>query len=200
MQEMVSRRGVAKKRRKQEVGVAVCQMFACCCDHATIVAWRQPFCGAIEPFCRLFRRDESSAVTEFPGRHNLRVFGGDVAPSRILFDSSHPATGLGERPSGLRISRDATRATPALHFKRSIRAIVLAATLRAENYDADINRNERDRVIFVRSIMRPALFAPVFVTTMWRTACAQSVGTSFIRKTKQRHTLFVAHVLISDEK
>ncbi len=42
MKEMVSWRGVAKKRRKQEAGAAVIQMFPCCCSHATIVARRQP--------------------------------------------------------------------------------------------------------------------------------------------------------------
>ena len=51
-----------------------------------------------------------------------------------------------------------------------------------------------DRVIFVR----PALSAPVFVTTMRRAAYAQSVGMSFIRETKQRRAHFVADVLIAD--
>ena len=102
------------------------------------------------------------------------------------------------RPSGLRESRNATRATPTLYLKRSIRAIVLAATARAENYDADINRNERDRVIFARSIVRPALFAPVFVTTLPRDTYARSVETSFIREVKQHRTQFFADILIND--
>ena len=46
---MVSSRGVAKKRRKQEVAGVVNQMFAYCCGHATIVARRQPLSGYIEP-------------------------------------------------------------------------------------------------------------------------------------------------------
>ncbi|MEH2555830.1 hypothetical protein V1286_003359 [Bradyrhizobium algeriense] len=48
MKEMVSWRGVAKKRRKQEAGGVVNQMFAYCCGHATIVARRQPLFGFIE--------------------------------------------------------------------------------------------------------------------------------------------------------
>jgi hypothetical protein len=75
---------------------------------------------------------------------------------------------------------------------------VLAATARAENYDADINRNERDRVIFARSILRPALFAPVFVTTLPRDTYARSVETSFIREMKQRRTQFFSDISIND--
>jgi hypothetical protein len=126
------------------------------------------------------------------------MFSSDIAPSRTIFDSSHRSTGLGERPSELRESHDTARTTSSLHLKQSIRAIALAAALRAENYDADINRNERDRIIFVRSTVRPALFAPVFVTTMLRATYAQSAGMSFIGKTKQRRTQFVADVLIAD--
>ena len=47
-ERMVSWRGVAKKRRKQEPGGDVNQMFAHCCGHATIVARRQPLFGLIE--------------------------------------------------------------------------------------------------------------------------------------------------------
>jgi hypothetical protein len=51
MKEMVSWRGVAKKRRKQEAGGVVNQMFAYCCGHATIVARRQPLFGLICSRC-----------------------------------------------------------------------------------------------------------------------------------------------------
>ena len=127
------------------------------------------------------------------------MFSSDVALSRTIFDSSHRAVGLGERPSALRESHDTTRTTSPLHLKQSIRAIALAATLRAENYDADINRNERDRVIFVRSTVRPALFAPVFVTTLPCDTNARAVGKSFIGETKQRRTQSIANVLVDDE-
>ena len=43
MKEMVSWRGVAKKRRKQEPAGAINQMFAYCCGHATIVALAATF-------------------------------------------------------------------------------------------------------------------------------------------------------------
>ena len=48
MKEMVSWRGVAKKRRKQETAGLINQMPAHCCGHATIVARRQPLFGFIE--------------------------------------------------------------------------------------------------------------------------------------------------------
>jgi hypothetical protein len=127
------------------------------------------------------------------------MFNSDIAPSRTIFDSSHRSTGLGERPSELRESHDTTRTTSSLHLNQSIRAIALAAALRAENYDADINRNERDRVIFVRSTVRPALFAPVFVTTLPRDTFARAVGKSFIGETKQRRAQSIANVSIDDE-
>src|SRR5437867_12564227 len=68
--EMVSWRGVAKKRRKQEAGGVVNQMFAYCCGHATIVARRQPLLESIEPrpaipSGRRFRRASAG--------HNLRA-------------------------------------------------------------------------------------------------------------------------------
>jgi hypothetical protein len=43
---------VAKKRRKQETGIVVNQMFAYCCGHATIVAPRQPLFWLIPCGCR----------------------------------------------------------------------------------------------------------------------------------------------------
>jgi hypothetical protein len=60
------------------------------------------------------------------------MFSSDIAPSRTIFDSSHRSTGLGERPSELRESHDTTRTTSSLHLNQSIRAIALAAALRAE--------------------------------------------------------------------
>jgi hypothetical protein len=45
--EMVSLRGVAKKRREQGAACSVNQMFAYCCGPATIVAQRQPLFSLI---------------------------------------------------------------------------------------------------------------------------------------------------------
>lgn len=77
MKEMVSWRGVAKKRRKQETGRAVNQMFAYCCGHATIVARRQPlfeFIGT-RPATRLdFDRPRS--------RHNLGAIAISISSTR----------------------------------------------------------------------------------------------------------------------
>ena len=63
MKEMVSLRGVAKKRRKQETDGKVNQMFIHCCGHATIVARQQPLFGFIEsaPGCPLRQPSISSA-------------------------------------------------------------------------------------------------------------------------------------------
>src|SRR5262245_8043656 len=54
------------------------------------------------------------------------------------------------------------------------------------------NRARRHRV------MRSALSAPVFVTTIRPATYARSMQVSFIRKTKQRRTQLVANVLIVD--
>src|SRR6266446_209915 len=57
---------------------------------------------------------------------------------------------------------------------------------------ADINRDERDRVIFVQ----PALFAPAFVSfrhvTRRRQHARSTRGSSFIFMTEQRRAHFVA--------
>jgi hypothetical protein len=57
---------------------------------------------------------------------------------------------------------------------------------------ADINRDERDRVIFVQ----PALFAPAFVSfrhvTRRRQHATSARGSSFIFMTEQRRAHFVA--------
>jgi hypothetical protein len=57
---------------------------------------------------------------------------------------------------------------------------------------ADINRDERDRVIFVQ----PALFAPAFVSfrhvTRQRQQTTSTRGSSFIFMTEQRRAHFVA--------
>src|SRR5258708_25271333 len=82
MKEMVSLRGVAKKRRKQEPGGTVNQMFAYCCGHATIVARRQPLFGFIEavPAAR-FDRSPFPAPAPRAG-HNLRAIETEVSPTR----------------------------------------------------------------------------------------------------------------------
>jgi hypothetical protein len=58
----------------------------------------------------------------------------------------------------------------------------------------DINRIRSDHVIFVR----PALFAPVFVTRGCGPPRAPSAEQSFIRQTKQRRAHFVADVSITE--
>jgi hypothetical protein len=58
----------------------------------------------------------------------------------------------------------------------------------------DNNRVRSDRVIFVR----PALFAPAFVTRERGRQAHAIGGQSFIREMKQRHTAFVADISIAE--
>jgi hypothetical protein len=68
-----------------------------------------------------------------------------------------------------------------------------AGHARADNFSAlTTNQARSDRVIFVR----PALFAPAFVTPGCGPSRAQSAEQSFICEMKQRCTPFVADVLI----
>jgi hypothetical protein len=72
--------------------------------------------------------------------HNLRTFGRDVSPPRIIFASSHDQTRLGRRPNESRESRNATRATSPHYLKCSIRAITLPRLCAPKITTPDINR------------------------------------------------------------
>jgi hypothetical protein len=82
MKEMVSWRGVAKKRRKQEAGGAVNQMFAYCCGHATIVAQRQPLFGFIEAVPPPAAAGLSFSNTRTRSGDNLRAIDRKASPTR----------------------------------------------------------------------------------------------------------------------
>jgi hypothetical protein len=83
---------VAKKRRKQETGGAVNQMFAHCCGHATIVARRQPFFGFIVSDPRRPPRQGSIQRVRAPPRHNLRAIERKISPPPIRSASSRDKT------------------------------------------------------------------------------------------------------------
>jgi hypothetical protein len=91
---MVSWRGVAKKRRKQEAGGNINQMFAYCCGHATIVARRQPLFGLIEaardPLLWNFGFQEAKPSA---GR-NLRAIDRNVSPTFESSTSSRAPNGV----------------------------------------------------------------------------------------------------------
>jgi hypothetical protein len=98
--------------------------------------------------------------------------------------------------------------TPAanrrFHFdriRRSFRALTSCEieSKKSNATAADINRDERDRVIFVQ----PALFAPAFVSfrhvTDWLQHTPSKRGSSFIFMREQRRAHFVAACLRADE-
>jgi len=78
-------------------------------------------------------------------------------------------------------------------FARGLRTVSSRRNQKKPNATAaDINRDERDRVIFVQ----PALFAPAFVSfrhvTRRRQHATSTRGSSFIFMTEQRRAHFVA--------
>ena len=115
-------------------------MFAYCCGYATIVAQRQPLL-VLSNHC-VGCSGETSIVEPTASRdgHNLRTFGRDVSPPRIIFASSHDRTRLGKRPTGPRESRNAIRATSPHYLKCSIRAIALPRLCAPKITTPDINR------------------------------------------------------------
>jgi hypothetical protein len=153
MKEMVSWRGVAKKRRKQEAGGVVNQMFAYCCGHATIVAWRQPLYRAIKA-CR-FTPAPDGFDFESPSslRHNLSAIERETSP-RICHAASRDE--LICRHASPRIAKRNSNHIPRQMIVRSPSA--RCAHRKLQRLTSIVF--ERDRVIFVRL----ALFARVFVT------------------------------------
>src|SRR5215216_5390101 len=129
LKEMVSWRGVAKKRRKQETAGVVNQMLAHCCGLATIVAWRQPLFGSIEPAgaARLDGLDFESPCSR--PRHNLSAIAWEISP-RLRLASSHAQ--LICRHASPRIAGRDSKRIPAA-ADRSKRP---ACDVRSESYDA----------------------------------------------------------------
>jgi hypothetical protein len=132
-------------------------MIAHCCGHATIVARRQPLFGFYRshPATRFdrspFRAPRTARRSQLEGDRN-RSF------SSARFAGRRRATklNLATRHASPRIAKRNSNHIPAA----TDRSIALRA-MRAPKITApDINRARSDHVIFVR----PALFAPVFVT------------------------------------
>ena len=119
----------------------VTQMFAYSCGHATIVAQRQPLSVLSNHCVGCSGEDLHCRATESRDRHNLRTFGRDVSPPRIIFADGQ--TRLVRRPSGSRESRNAIRATSPHYLKCSIRAIALPRLCAPKITTPDINRIQR---------------------------------------------------------
>jgi hypothetical protein len=155
MKEMVSSRGVAKKRRKQEVGEVVNQMFAYCCGHATIVARRQPYLGTSSPAARLtsmsprLARPHPGGLQPVSDRKKSFSNARFTAPhhaTKLNLATAQASPGIAKRNSNHIPAADA-RSIPLRCAHRKLRRLTSIVF-------------ERDRVIFVW----PALFALFFVT------------------------------------
>src|SRR5437868_5133189 len=91
MKEMVSWRGVAKKRRKQETAGLINQMPAHCCGHATIVARQHPLFGFMEAA-------GLHIDTRIPAGHTLRAIETKALQRAIGRASSRDQIAFGNRP------------------------------------------------------------------------------------------------------
>src|SRR2546430_8508216 len=112
--EMVSWRGVAKKRRKQEAGKAVNQMPVNCCDHATIVARRQPLFGFRSRPLPAWTASTFEKPDQAPGRPQLLS-----DPYKRLLDAGSPR--LNGQTESIRESQDAIR-NRKTRFERHLRS------------------------------------------------------------------------------
>ncbi|MFG3593390.1 hypothetical protein [Bradyrhizobium sp. RDI18] len=144
MKEMVSWRGVAKKRREQEAGAPVNQMFPSCCSHATNVARRQPlFKVRGNPSKNSFRE------TKLSTDHNLRAIDEWKSDARIARRIQTDHWRVPQRRIGQRNPNDIHGALSSI-----------AAIAHTESYTRAMPGVRKGS----RHFCAPALFAPVFVT------------------------------------
>ena len=152
MKEMVSWRGVAKKRRKQETAGSINQMIVHCCGHATIVARQQPLFGFIEaiPAARFdrspFQAPRTARRSQLEGDRNGSFSNARFA-ARHRATKLHLATAHASPRITKRNSSDIPPATDRSIAPRAMRVLKVTTP--------DANHVRSDRVIFVR----PALFA-----------------------------------------
>ena len=129
---------------------------------------------------------------------------GSFSIPEIRHVSSRDQTELGDHPRvaenretrfGIAKTRFGIAMRDSNHIPAAAKRSIALPRLRAPKITTpDIHRARSDHVIFVR----PALFAPVFVTRGAAATRARSVDLSFIRKTKQRRAQFVAGISIAD--
>jgi len=186
MKEMVSLRGVAKKRRKQETDGKVNQMFIHCCGHATIVARQQPFFGFIEAASGCPLRHPPFRAPASPIGHNLRAIVREISPPRIRLAIASQ-TDLPTHVAENRKAQFESHCCSSRSFDRP------ACATRTESATSDI-----DRIRAIASFLCGRHFLRAF-SSRDDAACGTHADSGLIfhahiRKTEQRRTQFVADV------